>query len=810
MSNPLNLTGQFIADTYGRLLQVQGNDVYDGEGNYLYTIGATGGGNIGPTGSQGATGPIGATGPQGETGPTGSRGSTGETGITGSQGSTGETGPTGSQGPTGETGPTGSRGPTGNQGEIGPTGATGTNELLPANDVRTWSLNNKNLSVASQDGNPLGIFFKPDGTRMYIIGGSADRLFQYDLSTPWDVTSATVLGTSLSLSSQDTGMNDIYISPDGLILYAIGFTNDRVYRYNLSTPWDISTGIFLNFYSVAAFSSAPTGLYFKPDGTKLFIVGDSFDTVFDIDLSTPWDLTTAVQNLSFLMTPYVTIPQAISFNNDGTKMYILGSGGDDITQFNLSTAWDITTSSYTTDSFTFFQETAPGGLYYNEDAQVAYIVGTIVDTIYGLITSTESLTTNKSLEVAQLYVDDRLEVVGDALFQKSVRIASSLSSSTLSTSVLTTTTGRISQAETIGSSTAPYTHSFVNGANPIGLKRINIGNGGLIGSTTEIYLGSNIATTLNSDALENNFKHNITIDKSLKVDGNSISNPATGNVVFYDTFTEASNTALQSHTPDVGLGWTKAYAGTTTNIQVFGGAGNAGAASAAANLGVIYVTNNTFTNPDYEINTNITGWVPSDDSLWVYFRYTDLNNYYAFRISLTATDFRLYKRVAGVLTAIYTSVNIPITNISQILKVRVIGNSITLLIDDFLFGTYYDDSFSGAGKCGIGLGNTGVGLTTDDMVTSWKLNDFKVQEYVSSDLISNSYIKNGSLSIGSTSATASAKLEVNSTTQGFLPPRMTNAQRLAIVLPSIGLMVYCTDTTEGLYIYKSIGWTFII
>ena len=42
--------------------------------------------------------------------------------------------------------------------------------------------------------------------------------------------------------------------------------------------------------------------------------------------------------------------------------------------------------------------------------------------------------------------------------------------------------------------------------------------------------------------------------------------------------------------------------------------------------------------------------------------------------------------------------------------------------------TYYfnDDSFSGAGKCGIGLGNTGVGLTTDDMVTSWKLNDFKV------------------------------------------------------------------------------------
>lgn len=57
---------------------------------------------------------------------------------------------------------------------------------------------------------------------------------------------------------------------------------------------------------------------------------------------------------------------------------------------------------------------------------------------------------------------------------------------------------------------------------------------------------------------------------------------------------------------------------------------------------------------------------------------------------------------------------------------------------------------------------------------------------------------------------ASAILQADSTTKGFLPPRMTNAQRTAIASPAVGLMVYCTDTTEGLYIYKSTGWTFII
>ena len=59
-------------------------------------------------------------------------------------------------------------------------------------------------------------------------------------------------------------------------------------------------------------------------------------------------------------------------------------------------------------------------------------------------------------------------------------------------------------------------------------------------------------------------------------------------------------------------------------------------------------------------------------------------------------------------------------------------------------------------------------------------------------------------------ASASALLQVDSTTKGFLPPRMTNAQRTAIPSSSVGLMVYCTDATEGLYIYKSTGWTFIV
>ena len=47
--------------------------------------------------------------------------------------------------------------------------------------------------------------------------------------------------------------------------------------------------------------------------------------------------------------------------------------------------------------------------------------------------------------------------------------------------------------------------------------------------------------------------------------------------------------------------------------------------------------------------------------------------------------------------------------------------------------------------------------------------------------------------IGTTSPNTTAKVDISSTTQGFLPPRMTYAQRNAIVSPAQGLIVYCTD-----------------
>ena len=63
-----------------------------------------------------------------------------------------------------------------------------------------------------------------------------------------------------------------------------------------------------------------------------------------------------------------------------------------------------------------------------------------------------------------------------------------------------------------------------------------------------------------------------------------------------------------------------------------------------------------------------------------------------------------------------------------------------------------------------------------------------------------------SVGIGTVSPNSSAILELSATTKGFLPPRMTETERLAITSPTIGLMVYQTDEPDGVYVYKAAGW----
>lgn len=82
--------------------------------------------------------------------------------------------------------------------------------------------------------------------------------------------------------------------------------------------------------------------------------------------------------------------------------------------------------------------------------------------------------------------------------------------------------------------------------------------------------------------------------------------------------------------------------------------------------------------------------------------------------------------------------------------------------------------------------------------------------YLLALILMSAHILNAqSIGIGTATPASSALLEVKSTTKGFLPPRLTIAQRDSVINPALGLVIFCTECDE-LEVYNGTVWKSIL
>jgi sugar lactone lactonase YvrE len=237
------------------------------------------------------------------------------------------------------------------------------------------------LNVQGQETIPTDVFFRSDGIKMYVLGTSGDDVNEYTLSTPWLVSSATFI-TNFSISSEETGPGGLFFKPDGTKMYITGSTGDDVNEYDLSTAWDINSASYLQSFSVAAQEGSPQSVSFKPDGTKMYILGNLGVEVNEYDLSTPWDVSSASYLQNFSVSAQETNPLGLFLKPDGTRMYVIGSTGDDVNEYDLSTPWDISTASYVQVFSVAAQEATPSGIFFRPNGLAFYVIGSTSDSIY--------------------------------------------------------------------------------------------------------------------------------------------------------------------------------------------------------------------------------------------------------------------------------------------------------------------------------------------------------------------------------------------------------------------------------------------
>ena len=228
---------------------------------------------------------------------------------------------------------------------------------------------------------PQGLFFKPDGTTMYVVGSSGDAVYEYSLSSAWDITTASYV-QNFSVSTQEASPTGVFFKADGTKMYVVGVTGDDVNEYSLSSAWDISTASYVQNFSVATEEINPAGVFFKSDGTKMYVAGGIGDDINEYSLSSAWDISTASYVQNFSVTAQEIEPTDVFFKPGGTKMYIVGSYGDDVNEYSLSSAWDISTASYVQNFSVAAQDTSPRGLFFKPDGTKMYILGDSRDAVF--------------------------------------------------------------------------------------------------------------------------------------------------------------------------------------------------------------------------------------------------------------------------------------------------------------------------------------------------------------------------------------------------------------------------------------------
>ena len=199
---------------------------------------------------------------------------------------------------------------------------------------------------------PTGVLFNPDGTKMYSTGTVQNKIYMYNLTTPFTVTSATYSSKTCNL----TGDNDALMfrfNSDGTAIFVLDTkTTETIDKYSLTTAYDISN------CSLVAGSPQDFGggmemrsFSFSNDGSKIFIFdqdgNDGKHSIKEYSLSSSFDLSNPT-----LVTEYVghnsdlnsieDYAQGLEFSSDGTKMFITGNAEDTILAFSLSNPFDLT------------------------------------------------------------------------------------------------------------------------------------------------------------------------------------------------------------------------------------------------------------------------------------------------------------------------------------------------------------------------------------------------------------------------------------------------------------------------------------
>jgi len=253
-------------------------------------------------------------------------------------------------------------------------------------DLANGSYDSKSFYVGSEEGHPRSVTFNPAGTRMFIAGVNQDTVFRYNLSTAYDVSTASrsmpYSAHTFNPTESSNNIMKVLFNANGTMMYLM---DTKLWEYSLSTGFQVNTASYTN--NNLAVTGA-TGAAFSADGTRLFILFNNTDSIKQYNLSTGFDLSTISDSgNSFSLSTQTTSCEGLDVNSAGTKIFVVGGSSGKVYEYSASGGWDASTISYSGiyDIGTDLGKSNSGSIHditFSATGHKMYIVGQTYDTVY--------------------------------------------------------------------------------------------------------------------------------------------------------------------------------------------------------------------------------------------------------------------------------------------------------------------------------------------------------------------------------------------------------------------------------------------
>ena len=207
---------------------------------------------------------------------------------------------------------------------------------MTAGDVTSAAYQTPDKTIAAGGGTSRGFTLADNGTKAY-SSNTVERQDRYSLSTAYDLSTMSATNQNHVMTDEVANIDDIAISPDGTKYWLLA--EEHIWQYTLSTAWDLTSetydGVNIDFTAFLG-GGQGTDIEFSPDGKKLLVL-KVVGQVYQYSLPTAWDITGATKDtFEYDWRGTDVFCWGLKYTNNGTQLLIQGYDTDRVYQFSLN------------------------------------------------------------------------------------------------------------------------------------------------------------------------------------------------------------------------------------------------------------------------------------------------------------------------------------------------------------------------------------------------------------------------------------------------------------------------------------------